>query len=217
MRSDARRRSEFLKKKLEVSTGDASSQSESVSEEEAIKEVVDKEFFKCEQCENIFKSENGLKIHVGKAHKKVNPIPSTPDQLRQQLVGSVSLSASPLFDTSREESNLNSTAMEENEVLTPTLQPPPSPPPPHKCPAFYPGSRKECKLRVEREGEKESLNTTCKNCDVKLYSSMCCTEEKKLCEYCCYDLIDCNRTRCVFSVTRRYRSDVRYRVTDRSY
>ena len=131
----------------------------------------------------------------------MNPIPSTPDQLRQQLVGSVSLSASPLFDTSREESNLNSTAMEENEVLTPTLQPPPSPPPPHKCPAFYPCSRKECKLRVEREGEKESLNTTCKNCDVKLYtvelyitvySSMCCTEEKKLCEYCCYDLILCN-------------------------
>ena len=104
LRRDARRRSEFLKKKLEVSTGDASSQSESVSEEEAIKEVVEKEVFKCEQCENIFKSENGLKIHVGKAHKKVNPIPSTPDQLRQQLVGSVSLSASPLLDTSREES-----------------------------------------------------------------------------------------------------------------
>ena len=95
LRRDARRRSEFLKKKLEVSTGDASSQSESVSEEEAIKEVVEKEVFKCEQCENIFKSENGLKIYVGKAHKKVNSIPSTPDRLRQQLMGSVSLSAPP--------------------------------------------------------------------------------------------------------------------------
>ena len=105
LRRDARRRSMFLKKKLEVSTGDASSQSENVSAEEAVEEVVEKKDFKCEQCENIFKSENGLKIHIGRAHKKVNSTPSTPDQLRQQLEGSVSLSASPLLDTSREESS----------------------------------------------------------------------------------------------------------------
>ena len=104
LRRDARRRSEFLKKKLEISTGDASSQSENVSAEEAFEEV-EKKDFKCEQCENIFKSENGLKIHIGKAHKKVISIPSTPDRLRQQLDDSVSLTASPLLNTSREESS----------------------------------------------------------------------------------------------------------------
>ena len=70
LRRDARRRAKFLKKKLEVSTGDISPQSEKVSVEEAVEEVVEKTNFKCEQCENIFRSENGLKIHVGKAHKK---------------------------------------------------------------------------------------------------------------------------------------------------
>ena len=95
LRRDVRRRANFLKKKMEVSNGDDSSQNENVSEVGTIKEVVEKEVFKCEQCENIFKSENGLKIYVGKAHKKVNSIPSTPDRLRQQLMGSVSLSAPP--------------------------------------------------------------------------------------------------------------------------
>ena len=107
LRRNARRRAEFLKKKLEDSTGDASSHREHVSVEEAVgkqaEKVVDKTMFKCDQCDNIFKSENGLKIHVGKSHKKVNPLQSTPDQLRQQLGGSVSLSASHLLDTSREE------------------------------------------------------------------------------------------------------------------
>ena len=105
LRRDAKRRSKFLNKKLEVSTVDTSSLSENVSEEEAFEEVVEKRVFKCDQCENIFKSENGLKIHIGKAHKKVNSIPSTPDQLRQQMDDSVSLSASPLLNTSREESS----------------------------------------------------------------------------------------------------------------
>ena len=107
MRRNARRRAEFLKKKLEDSTGHISSHSEHVSVEEAVgkptERVVDKTMFKCDQCDNVFKSENGLKIHIGKSHKKVIPLQSTPDQLRQQLGGSVSLSASPLLDTSREE------------------------------------------------------------------------------------------------------------------
>ena len=57
LRRDARRRSEFLKKKLEVSTGNASPQSENVSAEEAIEEVVKRRFVKCEQCKNVVKSE----------------------------------------------------------------------------------------------------------------------------------------------------------------
>ena len=56
-----------MKKKLEASTGD---------------KILDEKVFKCDQCGNIFKSENGLKIHVGKSHKAVNP--ATPDCLRQQ-------------------------------------------------------------------------------------------------------------------------------------
>lgn len=35
-------------------------------------------FFECGQCDKIFKSEHGLKIHVGKSHKKACPTPATP-------------------------------------------------------------------------------------------------------------------------------------------
>ena len=75
LRRDARRRDEFLKKKQNAQTPEKA--------------------FKCDQCEGTFKSENGLKIHIGKAHKNVNSTPATPDCLRQQLGSSVNLSASP--------------------------------------------------------------------------------------------------------------------------
>ena len=83
LRRDARRREELLRKKLNAPTVEKA--------------------FKCDQCDNTFKSENGLKIHVGKSHKNLNSTPATPDCLRQQPGSSVSLSASPLLDTSREE------------------------------------------------------------------------------------------------------------------
>ena len=136
LRRDAKRRAEFLKKKLEVSTGDTSTQSEHVSEEEAtqkqVERVVDEKVFKCAQCENTFKSENGLKIHVGKSHKKVNQVQATPDQLRQRPEGSMNISTSPLLDASREEPCLNTDTSEEIEEPTPPRQPPPSTPPPSK-------------------------------------------------------------------------------------
>ena len=71
LRRNARRRTEFLKKKLDASTSDAL-QSEHVSLEEAVEKVnvVVEKAFKCDQCEYSFKSENGLKIHAGKSHKK---------------------------------------------------------------------------------------------------------------------------------------------------
>jgi len=101
LRRNARRRAEFLRKKLEASTIDSTQSVERAGDEKA---------FKCNQCENIFKSENGLKIHVGKAHKKaISPL-ATPDLLRQQVEGSVSLPASPLLNASREEPSLNSKA-----------------------------------------------------------------------------------------------------------
>ena len=111
---------------------------------------------------------------------------SAADQLRRQLEDSVSLSASPLLDASREEFSLN---VEEDPTSPP--RPQPSPPSPHKCPAFVPCGRLQCKLRRAREKEKEALNKTCRNCDVKLYSSMCCAKEKELCEDCLYELGVC--------------------------
>ena len=64
---NARRRSEFLKKKLENSgepegptCGGAQGPSKDNKEGG----------FKCDQCMNTFKSENGLKIHVGKNTQK---------------------------------------------------------------------------------------------------------------------------------------------------
>ena len=82
-------------------------QSKDISEEEIVgkqvaEKVLDEKAFKCDQCDNTFKSGNGLKIHVGKSHKKINSTLATPGQLRHQPGGSVSLSASPLLDTSRE-------------------------------------------------------------------------------------------------------------------
>ena len=129
---------------------------------------------------------------AGKSHKKVTSLSSTPERLRQQLEGSVSLSASPLLDASREEFNLNNDAVEEKENPPPSLRPLPSPPLPHKCPPFHPCSRRECKLRKERERVKEALNKTCTNCDDDLYITMCCAEEKELCEDCCNDLGVCS-------------------------
>ena len=189
LRRNARRRAEFVKNKIEASTSDAL-QSEHVSVEEAVEKI--EKAFKCDQCENSFKSENGLKIHAGKSHKKVTSLTSTPDRLRQQLEGSVSLSASPLLDASREEFSLNYDAVEESVNPPPSLRPPPSPPSPHKCPAFHPCSRRECKLRKERERAKEALNKTCTNCDEDLYITMCCAEDKELCEDCCNELGVCS-------------------------
>ena len=190
LRRNARRRAEFLKKKPEASTSDDALQSEHASVEEAVERI--EKTFKCDQCQNSFKSENGLKIHAGKSHKKVTSLSSTPERLRQQLEGSVSLSASPLLDASREEFSLTSDAVEEKANQPPSLRPPPSPPSPHKCPAFHPCSRRECKLRKEIERAKEALDKTCTNCDEDLYITMCCAEDKGLCEDCCNDLGVCS-------------------------
>ena len=120
LRRNQRRKEEFLKKKTDLSSDKES------------------EAFKCEECGNSYKSENGLKIHAGKSHKKVTSLSSTPERLRQQLEGSVSLSVSPLLDASREEFNLKNDAVEEKENPPPSLRPLPSPPSPHKCPPFHP-------------------------------------------------------------------------------
>ena len=106
LRRDARRREELLRKKLIAPTSEKT--------------------FMCDHCDNNFKSENGLKIHIGKSHKKVDSTPATPDCLRQQTNSSVSLSASPLLDTSREESQAISPVSEvKSKKPAPRYHPPP--------------------------------------------------------------------------------------------
>ena len=100
-RRNARRRAEFLAKKRgppESESSAGKTTPEKVARPEKGRD------FKCDQCDKDFKSENGLKIHVGKTHNKVDSDLATPEVARNQLRSSVSLSASPLLNTSREES-----------------------------------------------------------------------------------------------------------------
>ena len=104
IRRNARRRAEFLKKKK---SEPLSCTADFIDVTLASRDDTVKKVFKCDQCENNFKSENGLKIHIGKTHKKVDSDFATPECPRQQPRSSVSLSASPLLNICREESTIN--------------------------------------------------------------------------------------------------------------
>ena len=56
--------------------------------------ALEKGSFKCDQCENIFHSENGLKIHKGKVHK--SSILPPLEVLRDTVEFTKPLEASPL-------------------------------------------------------------------------------------------------------------------------
>ena len=99
--------------------------------------------FKCDQCENNFKSENGLKIHVGKTHKKADSTLATPERPRQQQRSSESLSTSPLLNTCREESTINPDVV----VGDPS---PPKGVKGHTCPSFL-CSRYQCPKETEEQ------------------------------------------------------------------
>ena len=70
--------------------------------EEDLEKVVEVKAFKCEQCGNDFKFENGLNIHIGKAHKVILT-PPLPDRLRQQPGSTADINSSPFLEASREE------------------------------------------------------------------------------------------------------------------
>ena len=132
-RRNARRRAEFLAKKC--------GPPEKSTPEKVARPVKAKEF-KCDQCEKDFKSENGLKIHVGKTHNRVDSDLATPEVARNQLRSSESLSASPLLNTSREESAI------QQKALVGDLSPPFVPK--HKCPSYL------CsKFRCPKETEEQ--------------------------------------------------------------
>ena len=135
-RRNSRRRAEFLAKKHgPPPETEPSVEKETEPEEENI--------FQCDQCENNFKSENGLKIHIGKSHKKVDSDFATPECPRQQPRSSVSLSASPLLNICREESTINPDVVVGDLSPTKSVRK-------HTCPSFL-CSRYQCPKETEEQ------------------------------------------------------------------
>ena len=135
-RRNSRRRAEFLAKKHgPPPETEPSVEKETEPEEENI--------FQCDQCENNFKSENGLKIHIGKTHKKVESDFATPECPRQQPRSSVSLFASPLLNICREESTINPDVVVGDLSPTKSVRK-------HTCPSFL-CSRYQCPKETEEQ------------------------------------------------------------------
>ena len=111
-----------MNKKLAPAAGESQHEVSVEEAEEDLKKVVEVKAFKCEQCGNDFKSENGLNIHIGKAHKVILT-PPPPDRLRQQPGSTADIKSSPFLEASREEAG-----EEKDEPVSP-LQPLPSPQP----------------------------------------------------------------------------------------
>ena len=100
LRRNQRRKQEFQKQKSESACNlDVTSQAMNT--------------FQCDQCENNFNTENGLKIHIGKAHKVLKPLPSP--EIGRDYPQDTSLVMSPEKDTRREEDN----SQEFEEVIVP--------------------------------------------------------------------------------------------------
>ena len=125
---------------------------------------------------NIFKSEIGLKIHVGKTHRKVTSTPSvTPDRPRHQPRGSVSLTASPLLEVTREE---------------PALGDPGEPDHPH--PDWVSCPRSECWVKKTMLENEIMSQRPCNNCGVKPQKDCACVPYSS----CDDDGICCNKCPC---------------------
>ena len=89
-----RRKQEFQQKKLEQQQ-----KSDATTDLEATSQQVDT--FKCEQCENTFETEKGLKVHIGRKHKDPKPL-SSPERIRGSSL-ETSLCVSPDKVTERVE------------------------------------------------------------------------------------------------------------------
>ena len=85
LRRNMRRREEFFNKKK----SEASEAEKSESDKEASQPAT----FPCDQCDNVFKSEKGLKIHIGKGHKTVEKI--------RRSSSDPSLTVSPIRESGR--------------------------------------------------------------------------------------------------------------------
>ena len=89
-----------------------------------------KKTFKCSQCDNDFKSENGLKIHIGKAHKSSDP---PTEKLRGAILPLKPLVISPIRETRIIHCNNCDGDMSPNHTCDLEKIPDSSPKPPKKC------------------------------------------------------------------------------------
>ena len=156
LRRNQRRKEEFLKRKTEPP-----------SEEEA---------FKLKECGKSYKSENGLKIHKGKAHKKEIILPS-PEKLRRASGDSPqnsSLELSPIRGTGREELQEQKVEEEEEKETSPfilslskTLSLWPEGEEKHKCPSWREGRCRNLKCLLENEKESQiwAAAGECEKCE----------------------------------------------------
>ena len=83
--------------------------------------------FECDRCDFASDTQRGLKVHMGKSHKKTDT-----EVLRKPEERAASPRASPILDSSREEIG------EEKEEPVSPLQPSPSPPPSIPCVRKHP-------------------------------------------------------------------------------
>ena len=89
LKRNAKRQEEFLKKKTSSEAVTSTGMETNQKKDKA---------FQCDQCDATFKTENGLKIHIGKSHKEA----LSPEKIRKPSSQS-SLTVSPIRDQSRVE------------------------------------------------------------------------------------------------------------------
>merc|ERR1712129_30612 len=136
-RRNQRRKEEFLRRKSEKS-----SESDGKPAEET------PQLFKCDHCDKTFSTGNGMKIHIGKAHKK-------QETLRGSSSHEAALSVSPLKD-------IRSEPGDTSEVSSPDRQKPRVFRPDKDCP--HGGICKECEKSCNICGDD---CTMCPRCTVQ--------------------------------------------------
>ena len=90
---NARRKQEFLAKK-NTPASSVEIQADLETNQQALEK---KATFKCDQCDSVFKTRNGLRIHIGKSHKEAL---NSPEKLRETSSEHI-LNVSPTRDNSR--------------------------------------------------------------------------------------------------------------------
>ena len=105
-RRNQKRKEEFLKRKSELLVAASDSESPGVKLPE------EKDSFKCDHCENVFHSENGLKIHKGKIHKS-STLPQ-PERIRDSAESAKPLEVSPLKEVREKSCDDSDSGMEKN-------------------------------------------------------------------------------------------------------
>ena len=158
---NARRRKQFLAKKNTPASEE--NQADLETNQQAL---VEKQSFKCDQCDTVFKTSNGLKIHIGKSHKALN----SPEKLRETSSESM-LTVSPSREDRRAEPCPNCGA-----EMSPT----------HLCQDDDPAVEPE----VVDEDKKEDSGKLCHYpCDCEL--AICCNCDNLL--YCnCHHEQECS-------------------------